>query len=311
MHNNLEKSLKSFIDTAKKPVISIIGATATGKTAISLDIAKRYNGEIISTDSRQIYRHMDIATDAILPEETQGIPHHMIRIAQPDEIISLSDFVKMAKEIIKDIHSRGKVPMLVGGTWLYISALTDAYALTPVKPDPALRKEMEELAKTNGNKAVHQVLEDLDPKSAETIHQNNLRYVIRAIEIARATGSKDNKKIPSPYDVFKLGLKRPRQEIYDRINARVDVQVQRGLLEEVKNLLDKNYDLDLPSMTSLGVKEIIPYLRGEDSLENCLETLKKNTRHYAKRQMSWYRRFEDIYWITQEEKNEFLNQKHE
>ena len=292
------EDLKAFLSSAQKPLIAIIGPTASGKTNISINIAKALNGEIISTDSRQIYRHMPISTDVITEEEMQGVPHHMLEIREPDEILSLAEFKDLALEKIKEIQSRNAIPILVGGTGLYISAITANYDIPRVPADDKLRKELEYQAKEKGNEFVHNKLKELDPETAANIHPNNLRYVIRAIEINLNTGeTKQDLQKESDFDVFLVGTSRPREEIYERVNQRVDEQVERGLIDEVKNLIDKGYDNSLPSMTSLGVKEIIPYIKGEMELEEALEILKRNTRRYAKRQMTWLRRYDNVHVV--------------
>jgi tRNA dimethylallyltransferase len=292
------KDLKKFIKTHKKPVIAIIGATATGKTDVSLKIAKEIGGEIISTDSRQIYKEMDIATDVLPLKDRKGVPHHLLAEFSPDHVISMSEYREIAEGIIKDIYKRKRVPMLVGGTFLYISAILEGYKMDKIPPDEKLRKKLYDLAKKKGNEAVYEKLVKLDPKAAKKIHMNNLRYVIRAIEINMAGKKKVDKKArKSPYDTYMIGLTRPRAEIYERINKRVDAQVERGLIKEVEKLLKKGYDLSLPSMTSLGVKEIIPYIKKKMSLEECLEILKMNTRRYAKRQTTWLKRYKSVKWL--------------
>ncbi|MBU1151207.1 tRNA (adenosine(37)-N6)-dimethylallyltransferase MiaA [Patescibacteria group bacterium] len=303
---DLLKDLTSFVETAKKPLVVILGPTAAGKTAISLKIAKHINGEIISTDSRQIYKYMDIATDVISPQEQDNIPHHLLTFAEPDQLIDMATYKNLALKKIEEIYSRKHIPMLVGGTGLYISAIIEGYNLPSVPPNPKLRLELEQQAKNEGKESVHDILKKLDPKSAEKIHPNNLRYTIRAIEIAKS-GQKPNQKQKSPFDLFTIGLTLPREELYEKINNRVDQQKNSGLLEEVQNLTNKGYDENLPSMTSLGVKEIIPYLRGEMPLENCLETLKQNTRHYAKRQLTWLKRYDNVNWLSKEDVQEILN----
>ena len=302
----LLKDLTSFTKSAKKPLIVILGATAAGKTEISLKIAHHINGEIISTDSRQIYQEMDIGNDIILPEEQDGVPHHMLAIAKPDETITLAEYKDMAMKIIDEIYERGAIPMLVGGTGLYISAIIEGYDVPRIPADKKLREKLEKEVKEKGPESIHKKLEKLDPEAAERIHPNNVRYVIRAIEVAshaakRSDLKKTKKKSPS-FDTYMIGIKRPREEIYQRINDRVDQgQVQRGLVEEVRKLVEKGYDENLPAMSSLGVKEIIPYIKGEMPLEECLEILKRNTRRYAKRQTTWLKRYKDVNWLTTDE----------
>lgn len=298
---DLVEDLTSFLNKAQNPLVVILGATATGKTKLSLEIAKAINGEIISTDSRQIYREMPISTDIILPEDQEGIPHHMLEITDPDKTLTLAEFKDIATEKIKEIHAQQKIPMLVGGTGLYISAITQAYDVPRIPPNPELREQLEKL----NTEDLHKKLQELDPTAAEKIHANNRRYVIRAIEI-NTHGNKKDQKQESPYDLFFIALERPREEIYQRIEQRVDQQIERGLVQEVQSLLDKGYDENLPSMSSLGVKEIIPYIKGKMTLEQCVEILKRNTRRYAKRQMTWLRRYDSLTRINQEQVIECL-----
>lgn len=296
---NLKKDLTSFLKSAKKPLVVIIAPTAVGKTDISLKIAKDINGEIISTDSRQIYKEMPIATDTISPKNQKGIPHHMLAIRKPDETLTLAEYKEMSLKKIDEIYKKGHVPMLVGGTGLYISAIIEGYNVPKIPPNEKLRKKLNEEAKKFGPDYIHKKLQKLDPESAANIHPNNIRYVIRAIEINKATKShKQDKKSQPKFDTFMLGIEKPRKEIYERINSRVDQQKNAGLVEEVKTLVEKGYDPSLPSMTSLGVKEIIPYIKGEMDLPDCLEILKRNTRRYAKRQMTWLKRYDNVRWLT-------------
>lgn len=297
---NLTPKLKSFLKTAQKPLIVILGPTASGKTALSLKIARQINGEIISTDSRQIYKGLEIGADVLPEDQREGIPHHMIGIVTPNQAYSLAEYKIQAEKIIGQIRERGHIPILTGGTGLYISALIEDYDVPKVPADKNLREKLKKEAARKGPGALHKRLAKLDPEAAKHIHPNNLRYVIRALEINLKTGKpKNNKKAAANHhndrnkkDIFMIGIDWPREELYKRINDRVDTQDQRGLIEEVKKLLAHEYDETLPAMTSLGVKEIIPFIRGEQTLEECKEILKKNTRNYAKRQMTWFRRYD-------------------
>lgn len=305
---NIIKEIKSLLKSSKKPLIVILGPTASGKTDISLKIASEINGEIISTDSRQIYKEMEIGTEAVGKEEQKNIPHHMIGIKKPDEIITLAQYKEESLKIIEEIYKRKNIPMLVGGTGLYISSIIEGYDIPKVKPNEKLRKKLQKEAKEKGNKYIHKKLEKLDPLKAENIHENNLRYVIRAIEISiTKKKEKPEKKKNTSFDLFMIGIRRPRKELYERINKRVDVQLKKGLLNEVKKLVDKGYDENLPSMSSLGVKEIIPYIKGKKELNDCLETLRKNTRRYAKRQMTWFRRYDNVRWLSPKEVEKIVN----
>jgi tRNA dimethylallyltransferase len=287
--------LRLFLKEAKKPLIVILGPTASGKTALSLDLAKKFRGEIISTDSRQIYKEMDIGTDAILPAQQEGIQHHLMGIAKPDKTITTAEYTELALSKIKEIYGRKNIPILVGGTGLYISSIIFSYQIPRVPPDEKLRAKLYKEAEKKGNEYVHAKLAKLDPEAAKKIHPNNLRYVVRALEINLATGkNKVDVQKKSPFDVFIIGINWPREKLYERVNLRVDLQLKRGLLDEVKALLAKGYKENSPAMSSLGVKEIIPYLKGKATLDECVEVLKKNTRNYAKRQMTWFRRYDTV-----------------
>lgn len=302
------KDLQARINEAEKPLLVILGPTASGKTKLSLNLAKQLNGEIISTDSRQIYREMPIATDVIMPNEQEGVTHHMLEIVSPSETLTLAEFKDLATQKIEQIHQQNKLPILAGGTGLYVSAITQGYDVPKVAPNDKLRDQLEKEAEEHGNEFVHNKLKELDPQAAYSIHPNNLRYVIRAIEINEATGAnKSDSMSQSPYNTFFLGITRPREELYERINARVDKQVERGLIEEVQALIKKGYAENLPSMSSLGVKEIIPYINREMDLSECLEILKRNTRRYCKRQLTWLKRYDNVHWLNPSEIAEILN----
>ncbi len=295
---DMARSIKDFLMKAKRPLIVILGPTASGKTGLSLKIAHQINGEIISTDSRQIYREMEIGTDIISQKEQEGVVHHMLGITTPDKPISLAEYRDLAIQKIEEICKRGNVPMLVGGTGLYIDAIIRDYDIPRVPPDEKLRQELQK----ESSEKLYKKLEKLDPQAAKKIHPNNIRYVIRAIEVAM-----NKKENPPPrenapkFDLFMLGIKWPREELYERVNERVHRQLKRGLTDEVKSLLEKGYDQKLPAMSSLGAKEIIPYIRGEMPLEQCTEILKRNTRRYAKRQMTWFRRYDNVMWLCAKE----------
>lgn len=299
----INKKLESFLKKAQKPLIVILGPTASGKTALSLKIAHKIGAEIISADSRQIYKGMKIGTAAILPKDQEGIIHHMLGITTPDKPISAAEYKKSALKKIKEVYKRGHIPILVGGTGLYISAIIENYDIPAVKPNKCLRNQLQKEAKEKGAESIHKKLRKLDPEAADNIHPNNIRYVIRAIEVALALTKGKNKsktKTNEKFDIFIIGIACPREKLYERINKRVDSQIKKGLIKEVENLLKKGYKENLPAMTSLGVKEIIPYLKGRMSLEECLEILKRNTRRYAKRQLTWFRRYDNVNWLLPE-----------
>lgn len=301
------KELKTFLKTAKNPLIVLLGPTASGKTDLSLRLAKEFDCEIISTDSRQIYKGLEIGSDILPENKRKKIPHHLLQITTPDKPLTLAEYTEIALGKIKGIHESKKIPMLVGGTGLYISAIIEGYKVPKVPPNMALREKLHQQAAEKGNEYVHKQLAKLDPKSAKKIHPNNLRYVIRAIEIIKATKKKKSslKKEPK-YDIFMLGIDRPRAELYKRIEKRVDKQLKNGLLQEVKALLKKKYDLSLPAMSSLGVKELIPHVIDKAPLDDCVEILKRNTRRYAKRQMTWFRKYINVNWLNAEDLDQWL-----
>jgi tRNA dimethylallyltransferase len=286
--------IQTFLNTAKKeglpPLIVVFGPTASGKTSLSIELAKALNGEIVSADSRQIYRKMPISTALVTKDEMQGIRHHMVEITDPDTPISMAEYREMALKCIEDILHRGKIPFLVGGTGLYISAIIENYEMPKVPPNEKLREKLEKLANEKGKEAVHKLLEELDPEKAKEIHANNLRYVIRAIEILSNTKQKPTTG-KSKFSTFIINLEWSREVLYNRINKRVDIMIETGLIEEIKSLIMHGYDTSLPALTSVGVKEIIPFIEGRNTLEESIELLKKNTRNYAKRQVTWSKRY--------------------
>jgi len=302
---------------AKIPLLVILGPTASGKTALSLKLARALNGEIVSVDSRQIYREIDIGSDKIPLEKDgngmmchDGIPHHMIDFVSPDQVYTMSDFKRDAEKLIGEIHARGKLPMLVGGTGLYIRAIAQNYEIPDAPPNPELRQKYEKILEEHGvekgREMLHAILQERDPDAAKSIHKNNTHYVIRALEIIDGlekggkVAKKESRRGESPYDVYMLGIDWPRAKLWERIDKRVDDQVKRGLIEESKVLLEK-YNIDLPSISSLGAKEFAPYFAGDASLEQVLARLKSATRKYAKRQQTWFRKEPDVHWIDGEE----------
>ncbi len=287
----------------KKPLLVVGGPTASGKTRLAVDLAKALNGEIVCADSMQVYRGMEIGTAAPTPEEQQGIPHHLFGILSPEESFSVARYVELATQVIEEIHSRGKLPILCGGTGLYISALTDNIRFDEAIPEnPALRQDLRKLAAEKGNEHLWSMLQEVDPPLAQKLHPNNLGRIIRALEVYRASGcpmsewQRRAKQGECPYRLCFLALcYRDRQTLYRRINMRVDQMLQQGLLEEVKALLDKGYQST--AMQAIGYKEMAGYLAGEQSLEEAVETLQRQTRRYAKRQLTWLRRDERIHWL--------------
>ncbi len=290
-------------------VIAIVGPTAVGKSALAFELAKKYNGEIISCDSMQIYRGMDIGTAKPTKEEMALIPHHLIDIKDPDENFSCANYQSLAKNIINDIIKRGKTPIFCGGTGLYLDSVIEIPEFESTSKDESYRAELEALAKSEGNERVHELLLKIDPESAEKIHPNNLKRVIRALEIYRCTGKtkseldRESKAKKPPYDscVFFLNCKN-RDTLYKRIDDRVDVMVNDGLLDEARALWQRGMlKEEYTSYGAIGYKEFIPYFSGVSSLDSCIESLKMATRHYAKRQLTWFSRHENYHTIFVDE----------
>jgi len=289
----------SIEETKKQPLLILAGPTASGKTALSVELAQALDGEIISADSMQVYRGMDVGTAKVRPEETEGVPHHLIDIIDPDEEWNVMKFQQLAKEKITEIAGRGHLPMIVGGTGFYIHALAYDAEFEEEPENNGLRAELEALP----TEELFEQLKALDPESALKIHPNNRKRVIRAIEYAKLNEepiSQLNERLKakeSPYRLAFLVLDMPREELYERINRRVDLMLEKGLVEEVKALMAQGYTSDLVSMKGLGYKELVPCLQGETSPEEAVELLKKSTRHFAKRQMTWMRREEDAVFL--------------
>ena len=278
-------------------ILVIGGATATGKTSLSVEIAKRFNGEIISADSMQIYRGMDIGTAKVTEEEKGGIPHYMIDVVSPSEPFNVSMYVKMAENVIKDIENRRKVPIVVGGTGLYIRSLLYNYKMGEY--DEILRKEIEREYDEKGADHMWQVLAEKDPKGAEKIHKNNIKRVLRALEVFLLTGKSIFDQQNADTDVKEhclICMRSERKELYDRIDRRVDEMFERGLEREVKRLLEEGVSFDMQSMQGIGYKEFRPYFSGEQSIGAVKDAIKLNSRHYAKRQETWFRAMPTAKW---------------
>lgn len=287
----------------KKRLLIIAGPTAVGKTDMGIILADKLNGEIISADSMQIYKNMDIGTAKPSLEERKGVIHHLIDIINPDENFSVAEFQRLAKGIIDDLISNKKLPIIVGGTGLYINSLIYDMDFTQSVSNRRLREILQEEAENMGNEYIHNKLKEIDPGLADRIHPNNIRRVIRAIEVYHETGDKigDFSKdivLSDEYEFFLAGLTRERRELYDRINTRVDIMIEQGLIEEVRNLLNLGYSKDLVSFKGLGYKEIIEYLESNYDLNEAIRILKRNTRRYAKRQLTWFRRYAGINWYN-------------
>lgn len=286
----------NFLKTAQKPLIVIIGATASGKTGLSLQIAKAFDGEIISADSRQIYRKLNIGTAKVTRQEMQEIPHYGIDLCEPDEAFTVAQFKEYAVAKIREILARKKLPILAGGTGLYVNAITQNFTLPKIPADWKLRAELEKLS----TEELHQKLQELDETEAEKIHPNNRRYVIRAIEIAKSAKGKKSEimqKKESEFDVLILGVEVEREQLYERINQRVDQMFENGLVEEVKSLMAEGYDFSAQAFNSVGYPEIKAMLGGKMTEKETRALIQKNTRNYAKRQLTWWRKDERVIWI--------------
>jgi tRNA dimethylallyltransferase len=285
---------------ARIPLLVLAGPTATGKTGLAIALARRLGGEIVSADSRQIYRGMDIGTAKPTPEQRALAPHHLLDVVTPDESYTLAQYQADAQAAIAAIHAREQLPLLVGGTGLYIRAVVDNLAIPQVPPNQELRQQLEEEAARQGSAALHARLAALDPIGAARIDPANLRRVIRALEVVLLTGqpfSAQQGARPSPYRPLFLGLNGPRELLYARADQRVDAMLASGLVWEVQRLIAAGYDWHLPSMSSLGYQEVGGYLRGELSLEAAVERLKFNTHHYIRRQLTWFRAEQRIHWL--------------
>ena len=299
----------------KKPLIVIAGPTACGKTDLSINLAEKIGGEIISGDSMQVYKLMDIGTAKPTAEETRGIPHFLIDELYPDEEYNVMIFQKKAKEYMKEIYDRGHIPIIVGGTGFYINALVYDNDFTE-EESSSIRDELYRIAETEGKEKLHDMLADIFIEYAQSIHPNNVKRVARAIEYYRLTGekmsehNKSAKEKESPYNTAFFVLNMDRQKLYERIDMRVDIMMENGLENEVRKLIDMGYSPELVSMQGLGYKEFIPYFNGEISLEKAVDDIKKYTRHFAKRQLTWFRRQTEGIWIdmTDGDKEKALSQ---
>ena len=288
----------------KKPLLILTGPTAVGKTALSIKLAKAVGGEIISADSMQVYRGMDIGSAKVKKEEMGGIPHYLIDVMEPDEEFNVVRFQSMAKDAMERIYAKGKIPILVGGTGFYIQSVLYDIDFTEQDEDTAYREELERIAREQGSGVLHEKLRAADPASAEKIHPNNIRRTIRALEFyekSRIPISEHNKKEAakeSPYAFCYFVLNDEREKIYERISLRVDRMLGEGLVEEVRALLGRGLTKDMVSMQGLGYKEILSWLGGEISYEEAVRILKRDTRHFAKRQLTWFRREKDVIWVN-------------
>lgn len=300
------------MDKGRQKLLVLVGPTAVGKTALSLDLARKWNAEVISGDSMQVYRYMDIGTAKATPEERASVPHHLIDIRNPDEPFSVSEFQDECEKAIRDIAARDKLPFIVGGTGLYIQSVVYGYRFAEGGRDENLRKELRLYAETHGVEKLHERLQKIDPETAERLHMNDIRRVIRALELYYVTGRKMSEVLAeqsdeSPYHLCMIGLTMRRDLLYRNIELRVDQMIEQGLVDEVQGLLDRGYEPGLISMQGLGYKEIIGYLRGEYNMEHAIELLKRNTRRFAKRQLSWFRHMKGITWVDMTDRENFVS----
>mgnify|MGYP001096406765 CR=1 FL=1 len=293
--------------TEKRPMVILTGPTAVGKTALSIELAKKINGSIISADSMQVYRHMDIGSAKVMPEEMNGVKHYLIDEFEPDEEFHVVKFVERAKEHLEEIYAEEKIPIIAGGTGFYIQALLYDIDFTEQECDEAYRAELEQLAAEKGADYLHNMLREVDPASADAIHANNIKRTIRALEYYELTGepisahNEREKERTSPYNFSYFVLTDDRENLYARIETRIDEMLSEGLVEEVRSLKKMGCHRGMVSMQGLGYKEILEYLDGECSLEEAVYTLKRDTRHFAKRQITWFRRENAVTWLDKQQ----------
>ena len=284
-----------------RKIIAVCGPTAVGKTKYAIEAAKAFGGEVVSCDSMQLYKYMDIGSAKPTAEELAQVPHHLVDVIDPADAFSVAEYQKLAREAIEDIFDRGKVPIIAGGTGLYLNSILYDMDFSNAKQDQNLRLQLEKEAEEFGPEYLHNKLRELDSEAASRIHPNNIKKVVRAIEGALSGYNiKDFKECNTKVKDFErilIGLTRDREELYDRINLRVDLLVEQGLFDEVKGLLDKGLTESDISMKGIGYKEIIGYFNGKYTEEEAIDLIKKNTRHLAKRQITWFKRYEDIHWI--------------
>ncbi|MBQ7119626.1 MAG: tRNA (adenosine(37)-N6)-dimethylallyltransferase MiaA [Oscillospiraceae bacterium] len=293
------------MENKKKKVICIVGPTASGKTALSVALAKELCGEVVSCDSMQIYRGMDIGTAKPTVDEMQGIPHHMFSVVSPEENYSVARYVEEAGFCVDDIISRDKFPIIVGGTGLYVDSLIKGIEFAEFREDEEYRNELFRLCEEKGNTYIHNMLKEVDPERAAEIHENNVKRVIRALEVYKATGrtisehDAESMKKPPKYDAIYIGLMfEDREKLYDRINLRVDMMLKAGLCDEVQKLLESGVSANATSMQAIGYKEMVSYFAGNCSLADAAEQIKQSSRRYAKRQMTWFKRNKNMRWIS-------------
>lgn len=287
-----------------RPLIVLTGPTAVGKTALSIELAKMAGGEILSADSMQVYRGMDIGSAKIRPREMQGVPHHLIDVLDPVQEFNVVVFQKLCRQAMEGIYGRGHIPILTGGTGFYIQALLRDIDFTENEENTEYRRQLEQLAAVKGSQVLHEMLTAVDPAAAQAIHAHNIKRMIRALEFHYLTGEKISEhnereaERQSPYRYCYFVLNDDREKLYQRIEMRVDQMLEEGLVEEVRHLMDQGCRRDMVSMQGLGYKEILDYLEGDITLEEAVYRIKRDTRHFAKRQLTWFRREKDVIWIN-------------
>jgi tRNA dimethylallyltransferase len=290
-----------------KDLFILGGPTAVGKTEISIKLAQRLNGEIISADSMQIYKSMDVGSAKISEEEMRGVPHHMVDIIEPSEEFSVAEFKERAENTIKEITNKNKLPMLVGGTGFYINSLIYNYSFADTNKDEEYRVYLTKLAESEGKECVHKLLKDIDEESYNKLYPNDLKRVIRALEVYKVSGKPmsefkaEQNILDIPYNVYYFVLNMDRQRLYSRINSRVDIMMKNNLIDEVIKLKEMGYNADMQSMKGIGYKEVLYYLNGEISLNEAVEMIKQGSRNYAKRQLTWFRKDPRVNWVNKED----------
>ena len=299
--------LRPEIENNLPPMVILSGPTGVGKTKLSIRLAKEIGGEVISADSMQVYRGMDVGSAKIKPEEMQGVPHHLIDVLEPWEEFNVVTFQTLCKKALQGIYERKKIPIVVGGTGFYVQALLREVNFTENEEDPSYRRQLEEIANTKGPEALHAMLREVDPVSAEAIHCNNIKRTIRALEFYQLTKTpisahnETERLRPRAYQSCYFVLNDLRERLYERIDARVDEMIAEGLVDEVMRLREMGCKRGMTSMQGLGYKEILAYLEGECTLEEAISQIKLATRHFAKRQLTWFRREEDVIWLNKQE----------
>jgi len=289
--------------TVGLPLVVFLGPTAVGKTGLSLAICEEFSGEIIGADSRQIYQGMAIGTAQPTAEEQAQIPHHLVAIRAPDQVLTVAEYQRLAYGTIEDIYQRGHIPFLIGGTALHLRAIVEGLRIPHAPPDPILRAKLEAFLASEGNKALFKRLESVDPATAAVVDRLNPRRVLRALEIFLITGRpkvEQEGAEPPPYRILQIGLDRPREKLYERIDRRVDSMIEQGLLDETRHLLQNGYAPTLPAMTSLGYREMIAYLQGEMAWDDAMEKMKTETHRFVRHQYTWFRKMGGIQWFDME-----------